>query len=295
MPAPSCRLYVILARKAPTGVIFRHGPTRHVRLIRWHLEDDSFEPGQWLKSRIYERRCDLAPRGDLLIYFAANHRPPFRSWTAISRPPWFTALALWPKGDCWGGGGLFKNGRRILLNHWAAQMTLADGFRLPRALSAEPLGDMAGCGEDDPIESVRLLRDGWALVRPGELKAAQDPESRRWRFALDRLWQKPQPGPGGCALRLLVHGIGERNRPWYRLDHDVIDAQGRIRVYLPETDWADWDWNGDLLFSRAGALFRLPAAIVGRGDEFGEQARCLADFGNMVFERIVAPIDMTHW
>jgi hypothetical protein len=116
MPAPSCRLYVILARKAPTGVIFRRGPTRHVRLIRWHLEDDSFEPGQWLNSRIYERRCDLAPRGDLLIYFAANHRPPFRSWTAVSRPPWFTALALWPKGNCWGGGGLFKNGRRILLN-----------------------------------------------------------------------------------------------------------------------------------------------------------------------------------
>jgi hypothetical protein len=168
-----------------------------VRLIRWHLEDDSFEPGQWLKSRIYERRCELALRGDLLIYFAANHRPPFRSWTA-------------------------------------------------------------------------------------------------WRFAFDRLWQKPQPGPGGCALRMLVCGIGERNRPWYRLDHDVIDAQGRIRVYLPETDWADWDRNGDLLFSRAGALFRLPAAIVGRGDEFGEQARCLAEFGNMVFERIAAPIDMTH-
>jgi hypothetical protein len=294
MPAPSCRLYVILARKAPTGVIFRRGPTRHVRLIRWRLEDDSFEPGQWLKSRIYERRCDLAPRGDLLIYFAANHRPPFRSWTAVSRPPWFTALALWPKGDCWGGGGLFKNGRRILLNHWACQTTLADGFRLPRALSVEPLGGMAGCGEDDPIESARLSRDGWTLVRPGKLEATQDRERLRWRFVLDRLWQKPQPG-GACALRMLVRGIGERAGPWYRLDHDLIDGQGQIRVYLPETDWADWDRNGDLLFSRAGALFRLPAAIVARGDEFGEEARCLADFGNMVFERIVAPIDMTHW
>lgn len=153
MPEPSCRLYVVLARRAPIGVIFRRGPTRHVRLIRWNLEDDSPESGQWLRGRVYERRCDLSPRGDMLIYFAAKHRPPFDTWTAVSRPPWFTALALWPKGDCWGGGGLFKNGRLILLNHWSCQMALAEGFRLPRSITVAPLGDSAGCGEDDPIES----------------------------------------------------------------------------------------------------------------------------------------------
>jgi hypothetical protein len=53
------RLYVILARKSPLGVVFRRGPSNQVLLIKWNTADDSFEYGQWLKGRIYERRCDL--------------------------------------------------------------------------------------------------------------------------------------------------------------------------------------------------------------------------------------------
>src|SRR5262249_25498999 len=53
-----------------------------------------------VQGRIYERRCDLTPAGDRLVYFAASFRQPLHSWTAISRPPYLTALALWPKGDC---------------------------------------------------------------------------------------------------------------------------------------------------------------------------------------------------
>src|SRR5262249_17885427 len=30
------------------------------------------------------------------------------AWTAISRPPFLTALALWPKGDCWHGAGCLR-------------------------------------------------------------------------------------------------------------------------------------------------------------------------------------------
>jgi hypothetical protein len=45
-----------------------------VLLIRWHLDDDTFDFGQWLKGRVYERRCDLSREGDLLLYFAANYR-----------------------------------------------------------------------------------------------------------------------------------------------------------------------------------------------------------------------------
>jgi hypothetical protein len=29
------------------------------------------------------------------------------AWTAVSKPPWLTALGLCPKGNCWDGGGLF--------------------------------------------------------------------------------------------------------------------------------------------------------------------------------------------
>lgn len=37
-----CRLFVILARSTPAGVILRRGPTEWVQLIRWDTSDDSF-------------------------------------------------------------------------------------------------------------------------------------------------------------------------------------------------------------------------------------------------------------
>jgi len=82
------RLSVLLARSAPVGVIFRRGPSKQVLLIRWNLEKDTFETGQWFKGRIYESRCDLSPDGKLLLYFAASQKKPYISWTAISRPPY---------------------------------------------------------------------------------------------------------------------------------------------------------------------------------------------------------------
>jgi hypothetical protein len=136
----SVRLYAILARKAPLAVVFRRGPSKQVLLVLWHTDTDDFHEGQWLKGRIYERRCDLSPSGKKLIYFAASHKRPFYSWTAISKPPFLTAIALWPKGDGWGGGGLFDSEREILLNHRSNEMSLADGFKLPKGVKVKPLG-----------------------------------------------------------------------------------------------------------------------------------------------------------
>ncbi|MBV8516144.1 MAG: hypothetical protein JO197_01960 [Acidobacteria bacterium] len=92
------RIYALLARSTARAVVFRRGPSKRVFLLGWNTANDQFEQGQWLKGRIYERRCDLSPDGQLLLYFAANYQEPYFSWSAISRPPYLTALALWPKG-----------------------------------------------------------------------------------------------------------------------------------------------------------------------------------------------------
>jgi hypothetical protein len=60
---PPARIYAIVAREADVAVVFRRGPSRQVRLLRWNLRTDEIEAGQWFKGRIYERRCDLAPMG----------------------------------------------------------------------------------------------------------------------------------------------------------------------------------------------------------------------------------------
>ena len=171
----TARLHALIARARRMGVIFRRGPSNQVRLIRWNLARDTFAPGQWLKARVYEHRCDLSPDGELLCYFAAVHRAPYPTYTAISRPPWFTALALWRKGDCWGGGGLFDSGLRLRLNHRPEpyhhntdEMVLGEGFRLPRRFTVVPLWENAGWGEDDPIRMMRMQRDGWTFVQHGQ-------------------------------------------------------------------------------------------------------------------------------
>src|SRR5260370_36949934 len=131
------RMYAILPRKAPFGVVFRRGPSKSVLLIGWNTSNDTFQQGQWLRGRIYERRCDLSPDGNLLLYFAASYRKPYYSWPAISRPPYLTALALWPKGDGWRCGGDFLPQHRLPLIHRSREEKNAEGLSITEALIDE--------------------------------------------------------------------------------------------------------------------------------------------------------------
>jgi hypothetical protein len=134
----------ILARKAPFAIVFRRGPSKQVMAIGWDTDKHEFRAGQWLKGRIYERRCDLSPSGEKLIYFAAKYGTKLRTWTAVSRPPFLTALAVWPKGDAWGGGGLFEEEKTVQLNHREGERRRLEGSAFPDGFNVEPLAPYAG-------------------------------------------------------------------------------------------------------------------------------------------------------
>lgn len=284
---PSTRIFVLIARKTRVGVIFRRGPSSQVLLIKWNLERDIFETGQWFKGRVYERRCDLSPEGDMLLYFAANWRKPYRSWSAISRPPFFTALALWPKGDGWGGGGQFLSRDCIELNHRKSEMTLAHDFSLPNWLSVKPFGVRPGWGEDDPIWFSRLRRDGWTLVAFPE--RTKDEFGARVGIEFDPpiKLQKAHPlWPKKYFLQLSILGMKKLNGSWYLIEHSV-NAGNASFGSLGRSDWADWDPNGDLLFARSGCLFRL-------GHQNGilkglDESQRIVDFSTLRFESKASP------
>jgi hypothetical protein len=296
MPRPTksqTRLYALIAKHAPVGVVFRRGPSKQVLLCKWDLRSDTFEHGQWFKGRIYERRCDLSPDGELLIYFAASYKSPLRSWTAVSRPPYLKALMLWKKGDGWGGGGLFSSPRQILLNHRSNEMIRADGLKLPESFSIKPLGEHSGWGEDDPIWPTRLVRDGW---KPAQGSGHSKPDwgaKMRWKLDPPIIWQKPHPlWPERYTLRKSIRGIHERNGPWYLIDYDLQKHNGKSAA-IGRCDWADWAPNGDLLFAQSGCIYRLSP----RRRKFGpiELSRTIADFNALEFEPVAAPAKATEW
>lgn len=116
---PPPRISIILARDVDVGVVFARGPSDWYRLFRWNMNDDRFETGAWFHGRIYVEKSDLSPNGSLLVYSAhkgsALSTPYTDCWTAVSRAPWLAALALWPAGTTYGGGGRFSENRRVML------------------------------------------------------------------------------------------------------------------------------------------------------------------------------------
>jgi len=116
---PPPRLFVIPARDAPVAVIIRRGPSAWAHLILWDLEKDALTPGAWFHGRLFAEKCDLSPDGQLFVYAAYQGRRVRTSYTdsytAVSRPPWLHALALWPMGTTYGGGGRFVGERRLIV------------------------------------------------------------------------------------------------------------------------------------------------------------------------------------
>lgn len=276
------RLWVLQAKSAPVSVILRRGPSRQVQMIRWDQRDDSFQCGQWFKGRVYERRSDLSPDGEHLIYFAANHKPPHGSWTAISRPPYFTALAMWPKGDCWNGGGWFLSKLSFVLNHGAQQAELADGFSLKKLHRAELA---RSGGEDSSVWWNILERDGWTRVQDGEFERGKS----GWKASIAERWVKPHPRRE-LSLEMDVAAVGGQERGWYDLRYRVFSEAGDVMPAC-KLDWADWDRGGDLAVARDGKILRRR---VRKNLELQPEVE-LADFTGETFRNVTPPAWATRW
>ncbi|NKB29183.1 MAG: hypothetical protein GKR99_17155 [Rhodobacteraceae bacterium] len=131
MVKPLIRLHLFFATQNDRAVILRQGPSKTFRLILWHRDTDTFEDGQWLKHKVYAERCDLSPDGQHFIFFALNgdwSGEAMGSYTALSRPPYFTALSLFPEGDTWGGGGRFLSNRHYVASGGADIIGRDDGL-----------------------------------------------------------------------------------------------------------------------------------------------------------------------
>ena len=271
-----CRLFVYLARDAPIGVVLRRGPSDWVRLSRWNTADDTFEHGQWMRNRVYERRCDVSPAGTLFVAFVRGSGqdagPNRDSWVAVSRPPWFTALALWFIGSTYCTGGYFPDSRSL----WTGfEPDPPDKGTLPAWLSAATSTagyvDRTGDWPDRTVWLNRLIRDGWSR------SDGESPET----------WQRPnQDGSLLLEMTILSDLAFDAYGGRYVIEYAVVTADGREIYPLGRATWADWDRRGRLVIARDGRLLRWTPP-----DRF----ELIEDFNQQAPDPAPAPPDATVW
>lgn len=281
-PAPA-RLFVLLAREAPVGVILRRGPSNWVQMIHWDTKQDVFTPGQWFHGRVYARKSDLSPDGKLIVYYAHKFNNSIANpsygdyWTAISKPPYFTALTLWRHSGDSGGGGQFLKNDNLFLNHLYQQTPHVD-HQIPDFLHVIQADDYTYLG--DEIFADRLSRDGW------------------YRKGLDKsTWSKTF-----INFRLFYHVSVNRqifrHPPKYAFwpyaqfkvhQYRILGSSGIKEYHLPGITWADFDQHKRLIVARQGKLF---SAAVENGELNLTE---LADFNANKPEALEAPEWAKKW
>jgi hypothetical protein len=284
----ACSIHGIVAAAAPVAVLFRRGPTLRTELIRWDTSRDRFERGQWFHGRIYTRRSDLSPDGALLVYFAAKHGRRLArdtgytdTWTAVSRPPYYTALALWPKGDAWDGGGWFAAPRELHLNHPGAA---AAHPAHPVSASLRVHVNRGGRGEDLPILDDVLSAKGWWRI-PG----SQDDGRALRAVRGPHVWLRRHPR-AELVLRMELEGWNPQGAGGpLHFGYALAHPDGTL-VEVLEATWADWDHAGRLVFSDGGRIYAR--TLDGRHDD---PSVALADFTEDVPSPVIAPEWAGRW
>lgn len=289
---PACRLFGLVARKARKVVVFRRGPTMQCCLILWDLATDTFEIGQWVKTRVREQWSDVSPDAQYLAYLADGFhdgdKQGFYPYTAISRPPYFTAFAFW---------------RTNMVGRWVSSRTYVVPEEVPKSEynwlpSRIEVRTERGSEREFIYRAprrYRLLRDGWTYRGSANPRAQFDLERKE---AFDQRFDPPitlsKTSIHGIALedRLLARGPRASGGPNEKIELALLKPDGTSAFTFTDADWADFDNDGDLLFARNGGLFRLSAdRITGQTDAASalDASKRLIDLSPLRFEAKRAP------
>lgn len=281
-PAFPARLHGLLARDRPVGIVVRRGPSKRAAVYLWDRATDTITLGQWLKGRIYERRCDISPDGRHWIYFAMNGKweeEAKGAWTAVARAGWLKALAFYPKGDCWEGGGLFTDDDRYWVNdrHFALDPAAYEARRPrrdPKATFPREYG-----AECPSVYFHRLQRDGWTrLASKTRLRDFLPAALTFWRDDTT-IFTKPLPGGGTLVKRAHATIEPPPGAGCYWDEHAVLAPDGTIAEH-PDWEWAEVD-RDRLVWTEEGRLWAAAAPF--------DHPILLRDFNQDTFEPIAAP------
>lgn len=280
---PPTRIFGIVATEAPIAVLFRRGPSKLTQMLTWNLNTDEIVPGQWIQGKVFTRRCDLSRDGKLLVTAISNYSASRNEqaalqygiesyetsfWTAVSRPPYFSALALWFFGPSYNGGGSWLDERVLGLNNQPYPYHEAKSMPRPYRYMNLDLGP----GEDRNIWSLLQEKRGWYPLKQGILNKkayVDDPMLKRI--------------PGG----FIRHSLWGEREIWELLDEQQVVLHSYDKQ-PPGCAWVDVDHRGRLLIADRGHL------LVWEGFPAG-QPRIIADLNGNTFEEVAPPEWALRW
>lgn len=250
----TARIHLLAAQKAPFVVVIRRKPTRVFHVLRWNTRTDTLEAGSWFTGRLYEKRCDVSPDGEWMIYFAAGSGSS-PTWTGLARPPWLKAIA-WHEGTgTWLGGGFWRDARTLCVTAypgWATPDLQHATTRLPFAVERHDWARDAG---DLEVLTHRFDRD-WQVDAEQSAPRTTVAQGANWSVrGVTWSWTR-RPSTRHPTLR--VRGPLDTATGFaFALDEEP--------GLLADADWADYDALGQLVFARAGVLYRSVLADLRAG------------------------------
>ncbi|MEO8670475.1 MAG: hypothetical protein ABI411_04105 [Tahibacter sp.] len=260
MSHPSTKIRIRFASNGTRAVILREGPAKWTRMLCWDTRDDTIVPGQWIRSSI--PYFDVNSDATLILAFVQSYRrkPDYGTWVALSRPPWFTASAVWQIGDSWGGHCRFISDHHVYIEAGLRPVTLSQGA----------LGRRMRWSSDPAFQDRRVwsLQHGWTAETLDGVACLV----KRCKYAGIEVRCGREPVDSCMVL--------------YR-----IDGKRRIRLAEFETVYfGEFDASGRFVFSRRDG--RVHRASLRRNALIVEE---VCDLSAMRPEAIKAPEDVGHW
>ncbi len=265
-PGQWMRGTVVLCDLSPDGNRLLYWASQYHRAAP-QVESGDFDP-LTVRPRLPKRRQRrklprylLGPGGARGKRSAFAPRRAGQAWTALSRPPYFSALAIWPSDGTWTGGGVFLSGDAVALNEEADG--LVPQLNTPFA-------------RDFRVQSLREA--GLTLV--GSVPA---PGNLRYRLLRREI----------VAGRLVT---GSAFNPFLAEQEGAGEARAALKAAgATWVEWVDLRHDADLTFACDGRILRLANWREVPGDATLERATCLADFRDSTFEKIPPPAAALHW
>ena len=256
---PPCRIYAIMARDAPVGVIFRRGPSKRVQIVHWDTETDTFTPGQWFHGRIYEQEARLSADGTLMRYDAMKINQRTRqdtdygfSWTAISKPPYLRALTRWASGTSTGTVHCSDINPEWLI-HWNKA-----NHSQPAAFLAR--NDWRPTQEwQDEFESIKNAR----LAAFQERMAQGLPADAEWLQSIESFKSGPNVHEKDHPHQSLTLVRATSTECPNQYEYSLRERKGREKK-LTGMEWVDWDQRGRFVYAQGGCIFACNAEAIGQ-------------------------------